>query len=96
MSSDDSKDKKPNLPHPPKNVGQKNRRGGRRQHQNRWNNPRGGLSTNNLIKTADLENDILDNTGAHDAAMFHCSLKQIANYIQLNYGKEVSEAIPVS
>ena len=25
--------------------------------------------------------------------MFHCSLKQIADYIQLNYGNEVSEAI---
>ena len=31
--------------------------------------------------------------GAHDAAMFHRSLKQIADYIQLIYGNEVSEAI---
>jgi hypothetical protein len=28
-------------------------------------------------KTPGLENNIFDNTGAHDAAMFHRSLKQI-------------------
>jgi hypothetical protein len=29
----------------------------------------------------------------HDVAMFHRSLKKIVDYIQLNYGHEVSEAI---
>ena len=53
----------------------------------------GGSSTKNVSKTANLENDIFDNTGTHDAAMFHRSLKQIADYIQLNYGNEVFEAI---
>ena len=54
---------------------------------------RGGASPKNVGKTQGLEYDIFDNTGAHDAAMFHCSLKQIADYIQPNYGDEVSEAI---
>ena len=53
----------------------------------------GRSSTNNLGKTAGLDNDSFYNTGAHDIAMFHCSVKQIANYIQLNYGNEISEAI---
>ncbi len=47
----------------------------------------------NIGKTPGLKNDIFDNTGARDAAMFHRSLKQIADYIQLNYGNKVSEAI---
>jgi len=37
----------------------------------------GGASTKNVGKTPGLENNIFDNTGAHDAAMFHRSLKQI-------------------
>ncbi len=93
MTNKDSKDKKPNLPHPPTTPGQQNHPGGRRQHRNRWNNPGGGASPRNIGKTPGLENDIFDNTGAHDAAMFHRSLKQIADYIQLNYGNQVSEAI---
>ncbi len=92
MTNEDSMDKKPDLPHPPTTPGQQNRRGGRQQHQNRWNNPGGGASPKNIGKTPGLESDIFDNTGAHDAAMFHRSLKQIADYIQLNYGNEVSEA----
>jgi hypothetical protein len=93
MTNEDSKDKKPDLPHPPTTPGQRNRRGGRRQHRNRWNNHGGGASHKNIGKTPGLENNILDNTGAHDAAMFHRSLKQIADYIQLDYGNEVSKAI---
>jgi hypothetical protein len=44
-------------------------------------------------KTPGLKNDIFDNTGVHDAAMFHQSLQKNADYIQLNYMHEVSEAI---
>ena len=54
-----------------------------------WGDPPPRLSA----KTAGLENDIFDNTGAHDAAMFHCSLKSIADCIQLNYVNKVSKAI---
>ena len=85
--------KKPGIPHSPAPPGQQHRRGGRRQHRNRWNNPGGGASLKNVGKTPGLENNIFDNTGANDATMFHRSLKQIADYIQLNYGNEVSEAI---
>ncbi len=42
MTNKDSKDKKPDLPHPPTTPGQQNRRGGRQQHRNCWNNPGGG------------------------------------------------------
>ena len=93
MTNQDSKDKKPDLPHSPPTPGQQHHCGGRRQHQNRWHHPGGGASPKNIGKTPGLKNDIFDNTGAHDAAMFHHSLKQIADYIQLNYGNEVSEAI---
>ena len=73
--------------------GQQNHCGVRRQHRNCWNNPRGGEAPpKNIGKTPGLENIISNNTSAHDAAMFHRSLKQIADYIQLNYGNEVSEA----
>ena len=80
--------KKPDIPDSSANPGQQHRRGGRRQHRNRWNNPGGGASPKNVGKTPGLENDIFDNTGAHDAAMFHRSLKHIADHIQLNYGNE--------
>ncbi len=93
MTDQTSTDKKPDLPHSPATHSQQNRRGGRRQHRNRWNSPGGGASTKNVGKTPGLEYDIFSNTGAHNAAMFHRSLKQIADYIQLNYGNEVSEAI---
>ena len=95
MNGDNTKDKKPDLPHPPTNLGQQNRRGGRCEHQNCWNNPGGGggATPKNIGKTTGLENNILDNTGTHDAAMLHRSLKQIADYIQLNYGNEDSEVI---
>ena len=76
--------KKPDIPNSPAPPGQQHRRGGRRQHRNRWNTPGGGASPKNVGKTPGLENDIFDNTGAHDAAMFHRSLKQITDYIQLN------------
>jgi hypothetical protein len=84
MSSDNTKDKKPDLPHPPTNVGKQNCRSSRHQHQNRWNYPGGG---------GVIHQEMLAKQGTHNAAMFHPSLKQIADYIQLNYGNEVSEVI---
>ena len=93
MTNDDWKDKKPNLPYMPMTPGQQNPRGGCHQHQNCWNNHGWGTSPKNIGKTPGLKNDIFDNTGAHDVTIFHRSLKQIADYIQLYYGNEVSEAI---
>jgi hypothetical protein len=93
MANQTSTNKKPDIPHSPAPHGQQNHCGGRRQHCNCWNGPGGGASPKNVGKTPGLENDIFDNTGAHDAAIIHRSLKQIADYIQLNYGNEVSEAI---
>jgi hypothetical protein len=39
------------------------------------------------------EHDIFNNTGAHNAANFFCSLKHIAYHLQLSCGNKVSEAI---
>ena len=36
---------------------------------------------------------ILDNTGQHDAATFNKSLKNVADYLQLELGNDVSEAV---
>ena len=44
-------------------------------------------------KTPGIEHDIFDNTGVHDAANFHRSLKHIADHFQLTCGNEVCEAI---
>jgi hypothetical protein len=40
-----------------------------------------------------IELDFFDNTGLNDAANFNHSLKNIANYLQLQLGNDVSEAI---
>jgi hypothetical protein len=53
----------------------------------------GGSTTKFVGKTPELKHDIFENMGAHDAHMFHHSLKHITDYIQLNYCNEVSEAI---
>jgi hypothetical protein len=44
-------------------------------------------------KTKEIEFDIFDNTGPHDAAQFNKSLKNITDYHQLNHGNDVSEAV---
>ncbi len=44
-------------------------------------------------KTKEIEYDTFDNTGQHDAAQFNKSLKNIADYLQLNHGNDVSEAV---
>ncbi len=44
-------------------------------------------------KIKEIENDTFNNTGPHDAALFNKSLKNIVNYLQLNHGNDVSEAV---
>jgi hypothetical protein len=41
----------------------------------------------------EIEADTFRNTCPHDAAIFNKSLKTLANYLQLNHGKDVSEAV---
>jgi hypothetical protein len=41
----------------------------------------------------EIKNDTFDNTGPHDAALFNKSLKNIADYFQLQLGNDVLEAI---
>ena len=88
-------DKKPNAPTPP--VGEPNKGcGGRRGGQNRqrWNNNSAIGSTGKFKgKTPGIEHDIFDNTGFHDAANFHRSLKHIADHLQLTCSNKVCEAI---
>ena len=76
------KEKKPDVPAQAKvNKGQNYRQGGC-HNRNRWNNVASGGSTTTFVgKTPGRENNIFDNTGAHDAHIFHCSLKHIANYV---------------
>ncbi len=88
-------DKKPNVPTPP--VGDPNKgRGGCRGGQNsqRWKTNSALGSTGKFKgKTPRIEHDIFDNTGFHDAANFHRSLKHIADHLQLTCDNEVCEAI---
>jgi hypothetical protein len=44
-------------------------------------------------KTKEIEADTFNNTGPHDAAIFNKSLKNIANYLQLNHCNVISEAV---
>jgi hypothetical protein len=89
----DNKDKEPKIPTPQANNGNNNCCGGRRQHLNRWNKAAGGSHGKFKGKTPWIENNIFGNTGAHNAANFHHSLKHIADHLQLSCGNEVSEAI---
>ena len=88
-------DKKPNVPTPP--VGDPNKgRGGCRGGQNsqRWKTNSALGSTGKFKgKTPGIEHDIFDNTGFHDAANFHRSLKHIADHLQLTCDNEVCKAI---
>jgi hypothetical protein len=90
----DTKEKKPDPTSPLVHDGHPQRRRDRR-HRNRSGNNH--ISTNTTPKekgkTPGLENDVFDNTGVHDAAMFHRSLQKIADFVQLNYMHEVSEAV---
>ena len=63
-----------------------------RRNRHRWNQgqQQGGKFKG---KTKEIEQDTFDNTGQHDAAQFNKSLKNIADYLQLNHGNDVSEAV---
>ena len=84
-------------PTPTPHEGETNKgRGGRRGGQNRqrWNNNAAiGSAGKFKGKTPGIEHDIFDNTGYHDAANFHRSLKHIADHLQLTCGNELCEAI---
>jgi hypothetical protein len=65
--------------------------GGRNRHPYHcWNQ---GSSGKFKGKTKEIEFDTFDNTGPHDAVQFNKSLKNIANYLQLNHGNDVFEAV---
>ena len=92
---EENNNKKPNAPTHP--AGELNKgRGGHRGGQNRqrWNNNSVIGSTGKFKrKTPGIEHDIFDNTGVHDAANFHRSLKHIADHLQLTCSNKVCEAI---
>jgi hypothetical protein len=44
-------------------------------------------------KTKKIKNDTFNNTGPHNAALFNKSLKNIASYLQLHHGNDVSKAV---
>ena len=68
------------------------RRNDNRRNRHRWNQgqQQGGKFKG---KTKEIELDTFDNTGQHDAAQFNKSLKNIADYLQLNHGNNVSKAV---
>ena len=66
------------------NNNEHNRHRWQQGHQN------GGLFK---CKTKEITDNIFDNTGQHDAAMFNKSLKNIANHLQLELGNDVSKAV---
>ena len=61
----------------------------------RWQRRGGGNTpvTKFKGKTKEIEEDIFDLGGTHDAALFSRSLKNIADYIQLKHTSDVSEAV---
>jgi hypothetical protein len=90
--SEDVKKKNIDNPSPP-GGGNNSFCGGQRNHCNRWTNAMNALPGKFKRKTQGIENDIFNNTGPHNAANFHCSLKYIMEHLQLIHGNEVSEAI---
>jgi len=89
----DIKDKKPDVTLSPVHDGQPQQRRDRRHRNRSGNNNNNSNNPKERGKTPCLENDLFDNTGVHDAVMFHRLLQKIADYIQLNYMHEVSEAV---
>ena len=63
-----------------------------RRNRHRWNQgqQQGGKFKG---KTKEIEQEIFDNTSQHDTAQFNKLLKNISNYLQLNHGNNVSEAV---
>jgi hypothetical protein len=70
------------------------RHGGRNNRRNCQHWSQGNQPGRNFkSKTKEIEFDTFDNTGQRDAAQFNKSLKNIADYLQLNHGNDVSEAV---
>ena len=63
-----------------------------RNNRHRWQQGRQG-GTQFKGKTKEITEHIFDNTGQYEAATFKKSLKNIANYLQLELGNDVSEAV---
>jgi hypothetical protein len=61
--------------------------------RNCWNNTAGTLSNKFKSKLKELEDNTFDNTGPNDAANFYRLFKNIANYLQLQHGANVSKAV---
>ena len=85
---------KPQIHAPGDNNKANARHGGRNdrrncQHWSQGNQP----SRNFKSKTKEIEFDTFDNTGQRNAAQFNKSLKNIANYLHLNHGNDVSKAV---
>jgi hypothetical protein len=89
-------DNKPEVkPSPPDANNNDHRRGdGRQNNRNRYNNnnvtPPGGKFRGKIKEIAD---GMFDNTVSNDAVNFNKSLKNIADYLQLTLGNDVSEAV---
>jgi hypothetical protein len=92
------KDIKPAASPAPMPAGNNNdchQRGGGRHHHNhqRFRNAVAAHLGKFKGKIKDINIGVFDNTGLNDAANFNRSLKNIANYLQLQLGNDVSEAI---
>ena len=74
------------------NADQRGGEGNCRNNRHCWQQGRQG-GTQFKGKTKEIAEDIFDNTGQHDAATFNKSLKNIADYLQLELGNNVSEAM---
>jgi hypothetical protein len=59
--------------------------------RHRWN--QGNQQGKFKGKTKEIEYNTFNNTGPHDAAQFNKSLKNIADYLQLNHDNDVLEAV---
>jgi hypothetical protein len=82
-------------PMPADNNNNHHQRGGGRHRPNRqrFHNEAAAHSGKFKGEIKDIEFDVFDNTGLNNAANFNHSLKNIANYLQLQLGNDVSEAI---
>jgi hypothetical protein len=65
-------------------------RGRNRHPRHCWNQGSSGKFNG---KTKEIEFDTFYNTGPHDAVQFNKSLKNIANYLQLNQGNGICKAV---
>jgi len=101
MGSDDNKDKKPTGD---ENNNSNNNNHNRRNNRNR-NNRNCTMNVNNMPdartstvstyegKTKEIKDNIFDNTGTQDAALFSDSLIVIADHLHIIHGADLAEAI---